>query len=104
MDLKKPSFGAEQFLAHRSASKTKGGHMPMFYFDIDDGTGRVHDDEGCEMKSKSEARSGAMEVLASVARDIDSESNNQALTASVRDHTDKIIFEAKLSLVGTWRE
>jgi hypothetical protein len=78
--------------------------MPMFYFDINDGNGNVHDDEGCELKNRSEARTGAMEVLASVARDIESDSDDRAFTASVRDDTDKIIFEAKLSLVGHWRD
>jgi hypothetical protein len=78
--------------------------MPKFYFDINDGTGDAHDDEGCELKNKSEARNSAMEVLASVARDLESDSNDQAITASVRDHTDKVIFEAKLSLVGKWRD
>jgi hypothetical protein len=78
--------------------------MPKFYFDIDDGTGAAHDDEGCELKNRSEARTSAMEVLASVARDTESDSNDRAFTASVRDHTDLIIFEAKLSLVGHWRD
>jgi hypothetical protein len=78
--------------------------MPIFYFDINDGSGNVHDDEGCELKNRSEARTSAMEVLASVARDIESDSNDRAFTASVRDHTDKIIFEAKLSLIGKWRD
>jgi hypothetical protein len=36
--------------------------MPTFYFDINDGTDLVHDDEGRELKNRSEARASAMEV------------------------------------------
>ena len=78
--------------------------MPKFYFDIDDGTGDSVDTEGCDMKDRVQARSEAMEALYVIGREADPDSDHRDITAIVRDNSDKIIFEARLSLVAKWRD
>jgi hypothetical protein len=74
--------------------------MPLFYFDIDEGSGSDHDSVGCEMPHE-DVCTQAMQVLSEIASDIPT-STNQAFTAIVRDDTGKTILEAKLSLTARW--
>ena len=73
--------------------------MPRFYFDINDGYGDPIDTEGCVMRDRAQARDEVVEALYSIASE-----TGKNISAVVRDDTDKVIFEAKLSLVSRWSD
>ncbi len=69
------------------------------YFDTDDGTTYVADEEGLELEGVEAARIQAQNALADMARDVmPGDGLQRTMTVRVRDEAGKIVLEAELSL------
>lgn len=78
--------------------------MLKYYFDVDDGDQKSHDQEGTRLADRQAARIQALSLLPEIARDIYPSSDRRVLSCRVRDENGNGIFIATLSLVGEWLE
>jgi hypothetical protein len=76
--------------------------VPRYFFDIDDGVRDVRDEEGTVLEDREVARKEAIGTLAQLANSMLPDGNNHTFKASVRDETDKPIYEATLALKSGW--
>ncbi|MFT8246622.1 DUF6894 family protein [Roseomonas sp. BN140053] len=78
--------------------------MPRFFYEIDNGNlPPVHDDEGQEFADREAVHQDAVATLAEMARALPNRSSDQnRISASVRDETGKLIFTVTLSLDVQW--
>jgi hypothetical protein len=76
--------------------------MPRFYFDIQDSAGSHRDEDGSEFLDQSQTRAMALNVLAAIAQDVQSESDQRHFACDVRDETGRVIYTATLFEVGRW--
>ena len=76
-----------------------------FYYEVRDGDRHARDDEGQEFANLKAVREDALMALAEMARALPSRNSDQnKITASVRDDTGKLIFTATLSLDVRWND
>jgi hypothetical protein len=74
--------------------------VPRFYFDLDDGCVVTMDGEGIEAASLDDAKTKAVEVLPSIARDVlPNGSEMHVVAANVRDESGAVRARATLTLV-----
>lgn len=77
--------------------------MPRFFFDIDDGVKSYEgDDAGVELADAEVARREAIATLAEVAVEVLPDGDRHSLKARVRDESERLIYEATLTLDGGW--
>ncbi|MBA9071769.1 hypothetical protein FHR71_005555 [Methylobacterium sp. RAS18] len=76
--------------------------MPRYFFDIDDGVRDVRDDEGVTFNDEESARKEAIVTLAELAKDMLLDGNDHVFKAQVRDETDKLVYQAALTLKSGW--
>lgn len=72
--------------------------MPRFYFDIDDGSGLLLDDEGIETANLESARLKAVEAVRSIARDLVPTGDRHVVSADIRDESGRVRIKATLTL------
>ena len=71
--------------------------------DTNDDDTPVEDDEGQDLADAEAARKIALAALPDMARDKMPNGDHRTFCASVRDQTGVVIYEASLTLVGTWK-
>lgn len=76
--------------------------MPMYYFDVDDGSGSYQDTEGTDLADDLAARREARGLLPNLARDLQPDRDSWVLTIIVRDENRIPIFFAGLTQSGHW--
>jgi hypothetical protein len=76
--------------------------MPVFFFDIHDGTYQSLDEDGQEMASPEVARVEAIRTLQELAMHVIPKAGGAEYTADVRDGQRRIIFAATLSITERW--
>ena len=75
------------------------------YYEVRDGDRHIRDDEGQEFANLKAAQKDAMTALVEMARALPSRNSDQnKITACVRDDTGNIIFTATLSLDAQWND
>ncbi len=74
--------------------------MPRFYFDINDGTGIVHDTEGSEHHGLDAAQHEAVETLALLGREIFPQSGDRELSIEIRGEEGKTLMRTRLSFLA----
>jgi hypothetical protein len=82
-------------------------HMtpPRFFYEIHDGGRYSRDDEGQEFADREAARKDAISALVEMACALPSRNSDQnKITASLRDEIGKLIFTATLSLDVQWND
>ena len=79
------------------------GPMPRFFFDIDDGTRRTHDDDGTVLPDLEAVRREAISVLPDLAREELPDGDHHIFSCDVRDESGAVIFTASLSLKAEWK-
>ena len=70
--------------------------MPRFYFDVRDGDGVTHDDEGVELAGIEVARDEATRTLGEIARDALPGTLRRELSIEVRDGSPTPVLRASL--------
>ncbi|KQQ33232.1 hypothetical protein ASF58_24185 [Methylobacterium sp. Leaf125] len=76
--------------------------MPQFYFDFQNGTSRIDDEEGVELEDLETGRREALRTLGEVAREALSKGDEQTLRASIRDANGHVAYTATVTVTGTW--
>ncbi|WP_411962273.1 DUF6894 family protein [Mesorhizobium sp. CA4] len=76
--------------------------MPLFFFDIYDGSELMRDDSGVECSSLAEVSSRAVHVLPDIAREELPNGTARTLFVKVRDDAGRYIFRASLKLASAW--
>ena len=86
----------------RGLVQNRGVTVPRYFFDTDDGTGLVVDEDGQELSGPDQLRYLALDALPDIARDIIPDGDERLLSVRVRDETGAYVFEAFLSLKTRW--
>lgn len=76
--------------------------VPRYFFDTDDGSGLVADEEGQDVAGLDRMRLLALDALPDIARDIIPDGDERVLSVRVRDESGTYVFEAFLSLKARW--
>jgi hypothetical protein len=76
--------------------------MPVFFFDIHDGTHQGRDEDGQEMASPEAARIEAIRTLQELVVHVVPKAGGVKYRADVRDEQRKLIFTATLTIAGRW--
>jgi hypothetical protein len=76
--------------------------MPRYYFDVDDGTDLILDQQGIECGSLDEMRYEAVDALPDLARAELPDGDNRTMTVKVRDAAGKYLLEASLTVSVRW--
>ncbi|MEE7446666.1 hypothetical protein MRF4_01850 [Methylobacterium radiotolerans] len=77
--------------------------MPIYFIDTNNDDTFVEDDQGQDLPDAEAAREAALAALPDMARDKLPDGDHRTFCASVRDQTGVVIYEASLTLVGTWK-
>jgi hypothetical protein len=72
--------------------------MPIFYFDITDGSKESRDADGLEYPSLEAARAAALSTLGEIARDELPDGDERDFSASIRDESGRVLLIARLTL------
>jgi hypothetical protein len=72
--------------------------VPRFYFDIDDGSGPLLDDDGIDAADLASAKAKAVDALRSMARDVVQASDRHVVAVDVRDESGQVRIRATLTL------
>ena len=75
--------------------------MPLFYFDISDGSLTI-DDVGTEFPNAHSARDAAIRVLPDVARDEIGAGQHREVVVLMRNEAGQALFTAALTLTAKW--
>lgn len=70
--------------------------MPRYYFDTNDGTGMVEDEDGIELASLEAARNSAIAGIVDLARDYIPGADRKELAVEVRDEANDRLLRASL--------
>lgn len=73
-----------------------------FYFDIDDGSRTMLDDEGYDICSMRVLRETVVRLLGAMAQELPSGLDHHAFSVTVRDIRGRNVIEAELSLDVRW--
>jgi hypothetical protein len=76
--------------------------MARYFFDIYDNEQVTSDTKGLECASRQEVREAAISVLPAIARDELPDGNRHSFRVRVRDHGDRPVFQASLTLEAGW--
>lgn len=72
--------------------------MPVYFFDIDVGSGRVLDTEGSSLPDVAAAQREATEPLAQIGTERFPGCDDQTLSVDVRDENGEVVLELSLTL------
>ena len=75
--------------------------MPVYFFDINDGSGWVRDNEGSSLENALAARREATETLAQIGTELFPGLDGHALNADVRTEDGAVILRVSISLCVT---
>jgi hypothetical protein len=73
--------------------------MPRYFFDTDDGTRSIEDNEGLDLVGVEEAQVEAHRALADMARDVVPGGSQRTMMVRVRDRRGTTVLSASLSLL-----
>ena len=76
--------------------------MPLYFFDFQDRSGVVRDDEGTELATDAAARCEAVETLSLLARGRLVDDEGQSFIVRVRDLFGSAVYRAQLTFHGEW--
>ena len=74
--------------------------MPVFFFDIDDGTGVVLDNEGSLHDDLSAAHREAVDTLSQIGRDVLTSKGDTEITVEIRDEAGNALMRTSLKLTS----
>ena len=75
--------------------------MPRYYFETDDGSSRVIDDDGIELRDAEAARREAVLVLPAMAHERLLDTEACTLSAIVRNEDGAIVYTATMTFIGS---
>ena len=79
--------------------------MPLFYFDLHDGTNVVRDTQGFDLPDVSAAQARLVQIMRRMAQLLDAVNERQDYLAIVRDQNGRVVLRATLTFeledVGT---
>lgn len=75
--------------------------MPLFYFDVRDGTGFHRDDFGSECDGFEDARQQAQSLLPDIVRHELPDGELHTVACDVRDETNRVVYRGKITFEGS---
>lgn len=78
--------------------------MTKLYCDFDDGHSGLRDDEGFDFPDVEAGRLSVLRTLGEIAKDALPKSDQQALTASIRNASGDVVYSATITVSGEWHE
>lgn len=78
--------------------------MPRYYIDSSDGSFSHIDSEGVELTGDEAARYLALDALPDMVREVLPDGDQREFAVCVRDEGGRVIYSARMTLTGAWRE
>ncbi|WP_156375732.1 hypothetical protein [Methylobacterium sp. Leaf125] len=78
--------------------------MTKLYLDFDDGRSQLRDEDGIDYPDEKAARTEVLKVLSEIAKDAVPKSDQQVLTATVRNASGDTVYSAKVTVSGGWHK
>ena len=72
--------------------------MPLYFFDLHDGTNFVKDEEGFDLPDPDAVRERLARIMTKVVRGVTASADRQDFFAMARDEQGRVLFRAHLSL------
>lgn len=72
--------------------------MPLYFFDLHDGTNFVKDEEGFDLPDPDAVRERLARIMTKVVRGVTASADRQDFFAIARDDQGKVLYRAHLSL------